>query len=586
MSSEIQFYREENFKVVEADGFKLEIPEEWEVVRLGDVAKNFLGGGTPSTKNPEYWDGDIPWIRSVHLNELVIDKSMVEQFITKKGLENSTSNIIPKGNIIIATRVGVGKVAVNLIDVAINQDLIGVILKKEKIDPFFLVWLLHLPKIASFLESAARGTTIKGITQETLKNLKIPLPPLPEQQKIVHVLMSIDKAIETIDEAIKQAERIKKGLMQELLTEGVIFGVMFDTNIFNRILDGKIKPDSLPKNLKYYVTHVQKDEIEKTPDINRRQKLLEIFKVINQKKIPTETTLYGFSPWGESKYGAYGGLYDKVLARIQELDKEDRKRKTQENQIRDALIAETCIKNQLVLVSDDKNLRKAVQEFGGIAIPFERFLKGEYRKFKDTEIGRIPEEWEVVRLGDIGSFQYGISVSAKDEQTEVNLVRITDITDDGMISWDKVPFCDIENQNIEKYKLRLGDVLFARIGATTGKTCYVDRSIVAVFGSYLIRFLPNTPRIDTKFLFYYTHSRLYWSQILRMREGQLKKGLNTKILEKLNLPLPPLQEQQKIAEILSKWDEVIELKRAKKERLERMKKKAMELLLTGRVRVK
>jgi len=139
------------------------IPKEWKVARLKDVAKKFISGGTPSTKEPRYWNGDIPWIRSVHLSKYYIEETMIEHYITKEGLENSASNVVPRGSLIVATRVGIGKAAVNLIDVAINQDLTGILIDKSKLDPFFAVWYLLSPKISKLLESFGRGTTIKGI---------------------------------------------------------------------------------------------------------------------------------------------------------------------------------------------------------------------------------------------------------------------------------------------------------------------------------------------------------------------------------------------------------------------------------------
>jgi len=195
-----------------------EIPKEWRVLTLKEIAKEFISGGTPSTKEPRYWNGDIPWIRSVHLVKYYIDDSLIEQYITKEGLENSAAKIIPKNNVIIATRVGIGKAAVNLIDVAINQDLTGVILNKSLIDPFFLGWYLISPKVVKKLESFSRGTTIKGIPQKVLKNLPIPLPPLKEQQKIAEILSTVEKKLELERKSKEKLERIKKGLMNDLLT--------------------------------------------------------------------------------------------------------------------------------------------------------------------------------------------------------------------------------------------------------------------------------------------------------------------------------------------------------------------------------
>ncbi|MEM3368466.1 MAG: restriction endonuclease subunit S, partial [Thermoproteota archaeon] len=194
------------------------IPKEWEVVKIREVAEKFISGGTPSTKEPKYWNGDIPWIRSVHLAKYFIDKTSIEQYITKEGLENSASNIVPRGNLIIATRVGIGKAAVNLIDVAINQDLTGIVIDKSQLDPLFAVWYLLSPRISKLLESFGRGTTIKGIAQDYIKNLIIPLPSMKEQQKIAEILSTVDKKLELEKNEKAKVEKIKQGLMDLLLT--------------------------------------------------------------------------------------------------------------------------------------------------------------------------------------------------------------------------------------------------------------------------------------------------------------------------------------------------------------------------------
>jgi len=207
-----------------------------------------------------------------------------------------------------------------------------------------------------------------------------------------------------------------------------------------------------------------------------------------------------------------------------------------------------------------------------------------HKEFKDTEIGRIPKEWEVVKLADIGKFQYGITTSAVKKVTSVKLLRISDIAKSG-IQWKDVPCCKITENEFKKYKLRVGDVLIARIGATTGKTCYIDRPIKGVFGSYLIRFQP-LKELHTMFLYFYTQSTIYWNQVNRRKEGQLKKGLNTKTLGSLILPLPPFDEQKKIAKILSTVDKKLEIERKEKEKLERIKRGLMDLLLTGKIRIR
>ncbi len=152
-----------------------EMPEEWEWVRLGDVADDFVGGGTPSTSNPDYWNGKIAWMTSSHIDGRVVNSG--QRLITEKGLKESSTHLIPKGNLLVATRVGIGKAAINSIDVAISQDLTGVIIKRDKVNADYIYWFLltNLNK----LKSLAQGSTIKGILKDDLANLKIPLPLSP-----------------------------------------------------------------------------------------------------------------------------------------------------------------------------------------------------------------------------------------------------------------------------------------------------------------------------------------------------------------------------------------------------------------------
>ena len=202
-------------------GYKLteigEIPEEWEVVRLGEVADRFISGGTPSTSNPEYWDGNIHWMRSASITKKTVDAS--ENFITEKGLNNSATNIVPKGNILFATRVSIGKVAMNTIDIAISQDLTGVEVNKKKAISEYVYWALSNSNNKT--KSLVQGSTIRGMLRKDLETLCFLLPSLPEQKKIAEILSTVDETIQKTDEIIEKTQELKKGLMQKLLTKGI-----------------------------------------------------------------------------------------------------------------------------------------------------------------------------------------------------------------------------------------------------------------------------------------------------------------------------------------------------------------------------
>lgn len=191
-----------------------DVPEEWEVVRLGEVAIEFISGGTPSTSRPEYWNGNIPWMRSASISNRFVDSG--EKYITEEGLKNSAANIVPKGNVLVATRVCIGNVAVNRIDIAISQDLTGVVLEEQKAFPEYVYWALRI--VENKIRSLIQGSTIKGVLREDLKNIKLPLPLITEQQEIAEILSAVDGKLEKEWERKEKLEELKKGLMQVLLT--------------------------------------------------------------------------------------------------------------------------------------------------------------------------------------------------------------------------------------------------------------------------------------------------------------------------------------------------------------------------------
>lgn len=154
-----------------------------------------LGGGTPSKANKEYWEnGTIKWATVGDMNVETITKT--ELSITEIGLKNSSSNIIPKNGIIIATRVGLGKVCYLEDDIAINQDLKGLIPKDDKLNIRYL--FNFFKNIEKYILSNGTGATVKGVKLEFIKELELPLPPLQTQQKIVSYLDEISQKMEIL----------------------------------------------------------------------------------------------------------------------------------------------------------------------------------------------------------------------------------------------------------------------------------------------------------------------------------------------------------------------------------------------------
>ena len=162
-------------------------------------------------------------------------------------------------------------------------------------------------------------------------------------------------------------------------------GYMLDTVIFNRVQDGAL-PFAVLSEMRVYSTHIQRDELESVRNESRRTALLATFAAVDAVQTSTRTAIWGDTPWGESSWSADDGEYEWLLARLRELDGKDRGL----NQSRDARIAETALKEGLILVTDDKNLARTFQERGGCAIRSK-----ELPSVRERDIG--PPTWRPIR---------------------------------------------------------------------------------------------------------------------------------------------------------------------------------------------
>ena len=209
---------------------------------------------------------------------------------------------------------------------------------------------------------------------------------------------------------------------------------------------------------------------------------------------------------------------------------------------------------------------------------FSHGTKGEPRK--QTEIGEIPESWKAVRLGSYCyKPDYGYTESANDSPVGPKFLRITDIQNDA-VNWENVPYCICSEEAKEKYLLKTGDIVIARIGATTGKAYIIDDCPEAIFASYLIR-VRTKDNLLPIFLAQYFRTNNYWRQIDQSKGGRLKGGVNIPILSHLVLPLPCLSEQQQIAEILQVCDTKITALEQEVQHLDELFHAMLHELMTG-----
>lgn len=199
-------------------GMKIEIPEEWDIKPLGEIAK-LSAGGTPSTSSKEYWEnGTIPWLTSGEINFNRITSA--EHKITKLGLDNSAAKIFPENTVLIAlTGFGMTRGRSSYLEIksATNQSVVGIIPKKEIVDSEYL-WQ-YLMKQYQLVRSFAQGTQQPGLNLELLNEFKIIHPKDPEKgREIASILSNVDKKIEKEKQFKKQAQSYHRALMQKLLT--------------------------------------------------------------------------------------------------------------------------------------------------------------------------------------------------------------------------------------------------------------------------------------------------------------------------------------------------------------------------------
>ena len=164
----------------------------------------------------------------------------------------------------------------------------------------------------------------------------------------------------------------------------------------------------------------------------------------------------------------------------------------------------------------------------------------------------LPQGWEMYNIGDMSAKpQYGYTQSAAEQNVGPKFLRITDIQD-GRVDWDAVPYCECSESDLEKYRVKPGDLLFARSGATTGKSFLVRDCPKAVFASYLIR-LQIEDGASPEFVYWFFQSPYYWRQI--QPRGAAQPNVNATVLSKLKVPVPySPQQQKKIVEHLKQID--------------------------------
>ena len=210
------------------------------MTKVAEICK-FQSGGTPSKSNTDFYGGQIPWITTVSLNGGYIDETNAIDWITDDAIKNSAAKIVPQNSILIGTRVGIGKTAINRVAISTSQDVIALIDIDERVWNKQFLCLFFLSQ-RDYLLSQARGATIKGIKIETISNLVLPSYSIGKQSEIVATLFNLKSIITHRKQQLSKLDELVKARFVEMFGDPVTNPHNFEKKPLSEFAEIKIGP--------------------------------------------------------------------------------------------------------------------------------------------------------------------------------------------------------------------------------------------------------------------------------------------------------------------------------------------------------
>ena len=203
--------------------------------------------------------------------------------------------------------------------------------------------------------------------------------------------------------------------------------------------------------------------------------------------------------------------------------------------------------------------------------------------FEESAMGGIPSGWEVKRLSDLCSTQYGYTASAASEPIGPKFLRVMDINKQDWIDWSSVPHCQIDDLALKSYSLQVGDLVVARM-ADPGKSALIDEATNAIFASYLVR-LKTTSLAESYFLFGYLKSAAYTEYVEGAKGGSVQANMNAKVIVGVSLVVPPKQVIEKYFHQVRRLREKIASNLRQSRTLASLRDALLPKLLSGEIRI-
>jgi len=407
---------------------------------------------------------------------------------------------------------------------------------------------------------------------------QVPLPPLTEQQKIAEILETIDETIEKTDEIIEKYKRIKQGLMQDLLTEGITAFEFEKDKLIHAVKKAFENGDHRFGREENLVSHLSRhlDEFFPGWDVDS-----EVEK--NNERQRPDIIIH--------KRGTDKNLFAIEVKKNYNLNaiKEDIKK------LEDVMLGDYQYEDAVFIgfnIESFEDIFKLSEKVNFILVSKngEIKVKSRVRRFKDSLLGRIPEEWEVVELMEnISVLLSNVDKKIFNFEQKVLLCNYLDVYKNEYIN-NSISFMrgSANRREIKKFGVSKGNVIITKDSEEfndIAKSAYVRDEINNLICGYHLALLKSSKRIDGLYLSIMLKLYKVNSFFQRRANGITRFGITKETIEKALIFLPTLPEQKRIASILSQIDKTIEKEQNYKEKLKRIKQGLMQDLLTGKVRV-
>ena len=186
--------------------------DAWEQRKLGEIAR-IIGGGTPSTSNPEYWDGGIDWYSPAEIGSQIYVSKSVRQ-ISDLGLQKSSAKLLPEGSVLFTSRAGIGNTAILAKESCTNQGFQSIVPNKGMLDTYFIFSQSHALK--KYGETVGAGSTFVEVSGKQMERMDISLPIIQEQEKIGAYFKQMDSLLSLHQRKLDHLKELKKGLLQQM----------------------------------------------------------------------------------------------------------------------------------------------------------------------------------------------------------------------------------------------------------------------------------------------------------------------------------------------------------------------------------